>query len=139
MFNLGKEKLKAKADEVADNAQGLVKETSQAIKGKAQELKAEVSETADKAKYEANDLITNLKYLVNEYSDAPKVNRIKNQIADRASELSSAVIDEVSNAYNSGKNKASETVRQKPLATLALIAGAGLVIGYIFGARESSK
>ncbi|MES1988366.1 MAG: hypothetical protein V4440_10105, partial [Pseudomonadota bacterium] len=98
MFNLGKEKLKAKADEVADNAQSLVKETSQVIKGKAQELKSEVSETADKAKYEANDLITNLKYLVNEYSDAPKVNRIKNQIAGRASEFSSAVIEEVSNA-----------------------------------------
>jgi ElaB/YqjD/DUF883 family membrane-anchored ribosome-binding protein len=137
MFNLNKDNLNTKVEALADNSENLVNDASDAIKSKAREVSADISDKTDRAKSEANHLIAGLKALLTEYSDASKINQLKEQFSDKAHELKSAVSDEVSNAYYTGKQKATETVKENPLGTLALVAGAGLVIGFIFGTRQS--
>lgn len=139
MFNLNKEDIKTKAEVVADHSEEFVNDAASTIKSKAREVSAEIGERTDKAKFEANHLIASLKDLLTEYSDASKLNQLKGQITDKAQELKGVVSDEVSQAYYTGKQKATETVRENPLGTLALVAGAGLVIGFIFGTKQSNK
>lgn len=139
MFNLNKENLTTKAETLADNTEDLVNNASDTITSKAKEISAEVGDKTDKIKYEASHLISSLKDLLIEYADGSKINQVKGQITDKAHELKAVVTDEVSNAYYTGKQKATETVKENPLGTLALVAGAGLVIGFIFGSRQSNK
>ncbi len=139
MFNLSKENTKDKVEDLANKSEALVNDASQAVKSKTRELGVAVDEKADKAKYEANNLISSLKELVNEYSDTSRISQLKGQIADTATGLKDAVCNEVSNAYSTGKQKTTDAVKENPLGTLALVAGAGLVIGYIFGNRQSDK
>ena len=137
MFNLNKDHVNAKVENLADQSEGLVNDTSDSIKNKAREVSADISDKTDKAKYEANHLIASLKELLTEYSDSSKINQLKGQFSDKAHELKSAVSDEVSHAYYTGKQRATETVKENPLGTLALVAGAGLVVGFIFGTKQS--
>jgi ElaB/YqjD/DUF883 family membrane-anchored ribosome-binding protein len=135
MFNLNKDKV----DDLATQSESLVNDASQAIKSKARDVSAAIDEKADKTKYEANNLISSLKDLINEYSDNSKINQLKGQISETATGLKTAVCNEVSNAYTTSKQKTSDAIKENPLGTLALVAGAGLVVGYIFGARQSDK
>lgn len=139
MFNLNKENAKDKVDELASKSEVFVNDASQAVKSKTRELGAAIEEKADDTKYEANNLISSLKNLIHEYSDTSKMSQLKGQITDTASGIKSAVCDEVSNTYSTGKQKTSDAIKENPLGTLALVAGAGLVVGYIFGARQSDK
>jgi ElaB/YqjD/DUF883 family membrane-anchored ribosome-binding protein len=45
----------------------------------------------------------------------------------------------VVNAYATTKERAAETVRENPVGTLVLVAGVGLLLGYVLGSKQSSK
>lgn len=139
MFNLGNENAKDKVEDLANKSENLVKDASRAVKSKTSEIGEAVVEKTDEAKYEANHLISSLRDLINEYSDSSKINRLRGQISDTASELKTAVSNGVSNAYYTGKQKTSDTIQENPLGTLALVAGASLVVGYLFGTKKSDK
>lgn len=139
MFNLSKENTKDKVEALASKSEDLVSDASQAVKGKAREVAVAIDDGADKAKNEANDLISSLKDLINDYSKKSKITQLKEQISDKALGLKTAVSSEVSTAYATSKQKTCDAIKENPLGSLALVAGAALVLGYIFGTRNSDK
>jgi len=45
----------------------------------------------------------------------------------------------VTHAYEAGKERTVHTVQEKPLLSLGLAIGAGVLLGYILGSKQSSK
>ena len=90
-------------------------------------------------KHEALSVVDSLKSLINQYASSSNVEHIKNQILDKAYELKGTVKDEVSHAYAAGKERTVHTVQDKPLVSLGLAIGAGLLLGYILGSKQSDR
>jgi ElaB/YqjD/DUF883 family membrane-anchored ribosome-binding protein len=139
MWNSDKEVVKDKAEKLANQAEMATEELSMNAKAKIDKAANKAEALTNETKNQTDDLVRSLKSLVNEYADSSKVSDFRDQISDKASELKSVVTEEVSNAYYKGKERASEAVREHPVGTLALVAGAGLLLGYVLGTKQSSK
>ena len=64
---------------------------------------------------------------------------MKTQILDKANQLKGLVKDEASHAYEVTKDRATQTVQEKPITTLAIAVGAGVLLGYILGSKTHSN
>lgn len=140
MFNSNKqEDLKDKAANLAEHVKDSAEDVASDVKRSADKIGRSVQEKADETKHEALSVIDSLKSLINQYTNSANVTDIKNQILDKAYELKGTVKDEVTYAYEAGKERTVHTVQEKPLLSLGLAIGAGVLLGYILGSKQSSK
>ncbi|MBX9675048.1 MAG: hypothetical protein CTY37_03555 [Methylotenera sp.] len=140
MFNMNKQDdLKNKAADLADNVKDNVEQVTKDVKRSAESISNSVQHKAAETKHEALNVIDSLKSLLAQYTNSTNVNELKNQILDKAYELKGTVKDEVTHAYETSKERTVQTVQDKPLLSLGLAVGAGLLLGYILGSKQSSK
>jgi ElaB/YqjD/DUF883 family membrane-anchored ribosome-binding protein len=132
MFNLNKEDIKNKTEMLEDESKEFIEETSDKVKENTNRAANQVVRKTQTVKNEANDLVTNIKKLVNDYTDTSSV-------SEKAIELKDKVTYEAVNAYKTGREKTEKTIKEHPIATVALVTGASLMLGYILGTRKSSK
>lgn len=139
MFNLGKENIHTDADQLAQEAHQTVEKVADQIKSTAAKVSNKIANKTDDTKDQAESLIHSLKNLLDEHKQKTKVEQLKEQLTDKAAELKTVVTDEVVNAYASTKQRAAETVKENPVGTLVLVAGVGLLLGYVLGSKQSSQ
>lgn len=140
MFNSNKqEELKNKAANLAENVKDNVQDVATDVRRSADKIGQDLQEKTLETKHEALSVIDSLKSLINQYTSSANVADIKNQILDKAYELKGTVKDEVTHAYEAGKERTVHTVQEKPLLSLGLAIGAGVLLGYILGSKQSSK
>lgn len=139
MFNSNKEELKDKAANLADQVKDNVQDVASDVRRSADRIGQNLQEKTLETKHEALSVIDSLKSLINQYTSSANVADIKNQILDKAYELKGTVKDEVAHAYEAGKERTVHTVQEKPLLSLGLAIGAGVLLGYILGSKQSSK
>lgn len=140
MFNTNKQDdLKDKATQLANSVKDDVAHVADVIRQDASDISHNVQQKTNEAKHEAMNLVTSLKSLLAQYTGTGNVEDLKNQIVDKALQLKNTVKDEVTHAYDTGKERTAHTVQEKPLLTLGLAVGAGVLLGYILGSKQSSK
>lgn len=139
MFNLKKDEIKTTTDQLAQDSRVAVDQMAEQLKSSSESAAGKVVEKSEDLKSQANHLISSLKNVIQDYSNASKIEGITEDISDKASALKTAVTDEFNNVYTAGKSKAEVAVKENPLATIAIVAGAGLLIGYLLGTKQSSK
>lgn len=140
MFNVNKpEDLKNKAANLAENVKDNVEEVATDVKRSAESIAQSVQQKTEETRREASNVIESLKSLVAQYTSATNVTELKNQIIDKALELKGTVKDEVTHAYEVSRDRAAQTVQEKPILSLGLALGAGVLLGYILGSKQSSK
>ena len=140
MFNTNKQdELKDKAAYLADTAKSNIEETASDMRRGAEEIGRDLQKTVTEGKHEALGVINSLKGLLAQYTNSTNVQELKEQILDKACELKGTVSNEVSHAYHTGKDRTVQTVQEKPLLSLGLAVGAGVLLGYILGSKNSSK
>ena len=152
MFNLSKDsdKENSKVEDVRNKAANLastvktnVETVTNTVKNDlhndAREVIDMVHNQAEETKAQAVGVIESLKSLLNQYTSGADVNAIKEQIVEKASQLKSLVKDEASHAYEVSRDRTVQTVHDKPIASLAVAVGAGVLLGYILGSKTHSK
>jgi ElaB/YqjD/DUF883 family membrane-anchored ribosome-binding protein len=146
MFNLGKKEVNAVNEEIQDKAANMVAnvkndvlEVTDDIKQAANNVGNKVQQSSKQAKQDALNLIDSLKALLADYTTVSKATEIKDQLMHKAVELKDVVQDEVTQAYQVSKERAAQTVQEKPLLSLAVAVGMGVLVGYILGSKQSSK
>ena len=140
MFNINKQDdLKDKAANLAENVKDNVEQVGNEVRRSAENIGNSVQQKASETKQEASNVIDSLKALLAQYTNSTNVSDLKNQILDKAYELKGTVKDEVTHAYEAGRDRTAQTVQDKPLLSLGLAVGAGVLLGYILGSKQSSK
>jgi ElaB/YqjD/DUF883 family membrane-anchored ribosome-binding protein len=145
MFNLGKKEVSTQK-ELKDNAVSLIAnikndvlEVTDNVKQTTHNVSDKIQQSSKETKQDALNLIDSLKALLAEYTTTSKVTEIKDQLIHKAVELKNVAQDEVTQAYQVSKERAAQTVQEKPLLSLAVALGAGVLVGYILGTKQSSK
>lgn len=145
MFNINKTpetknaEVKENISEFVDNTKENINDVANDVKASASSLSSKLQEKSRETKEDAYHVIDSLKSLLAQYTDGSKATEIKNQIVDKAVELKGVVQDEVTHAYQAGKERTVQTVQDKPILSLAVALGAGILVGYILGTKQSSK
>ncbi len=145
MFNINKTpetknaEVKENISEFVDNTKENINDVANDVKASASSLSSKLQEKSRETKEDAYHVIDSLKSLLAQYTDGSKATEIKNQIVDKAVELKGVVQDEVTHAYQAGKERTLQTVQDKPILSLAVALGAGILVGYILGTKQSSK
>ncbi len=145
MFNINKTpetktaEIKENVSQFVDNTKDNINEVASDVKASAADLGDKLQEKSRETKEEAHNLVDSLKSLLSQYTDGSRASEIKNQLVNKAVELKGVVQDEVTNAYESGKERTAQTVQDKPILSLAVALGAGILVGYILGTKQSSK
>jgi ElaB/YqjD/DUF883 family membrane-anchored ribosome-binding protein len=145
MFNINKT-TETKASDVADyatqlvdNAESNVNHIAEDVKRSATDFNKKIQKQTKETKEDVYQLVDSLKSLLAQYTDSSKADQIKNQLVDKAIELKGVVQDEVTHAYNTSKDRTVQTVQDKPILSIAVALGAGVLVGYILGTKQSSK
>lgn len=140
MFNsTNQDDLKDKASNLADNVKNNAEQVAAEVKRSAENIGSTMQQKTAETKNEALNVIDSLKSLLAQYTNSTNVGELKNQILDKAYQLKGTVQDEVVHAYEVSRDRTAQTVQDKPLATLGLAIGAGLLLGYILGSKQSHK
>lgn len=148
MFNLGKEnsqsedvrnKAASLASSVKTNVENVKDKVKSDLQDDAKEVLDMVHTQTEETKAQAVSVIESLKSLLNQYTSGANVNEIKDQIVDKANQLKNLVKDEASHAYEVSRDRTVQTVHDKPIASLAVAVGAGVLLGYILGSKTHSK
>jgi ElaB/YqjD/DUF883 family membrane-anchored ribosome-binding protein len=145
MFNINKTpetknaEVKENISELVDNTKENINDVANDVKASASSLSSKLQEKSRETKEDAYHVIDSLKSLLAQYTDGSKATEIKNQIIDKAVELKGVVQDEVTHAYQAGKERTVQTVQDKPILSLAVALGTGILVGYILGTKQSSK
>jgi ElaB/YqjD/DUF883 family membrane-anchored ribosome-binding protein len=147
MFNLGKdsktEDVKNKAINLANsvktNVESVTDTVKQDLRNDAKEVVDMIHTQSDEAKAQVVGVIDSLKSLLNDYTNGANISEIKDQIVDKAHQLTGLVKDEASHAYEVSRDKTVQTVHDKPIASLAVAVGVGVLLGYILGAKTHAK
>ena len=134
-----KTEVKENVSQFVDSAKQNAAEVADEAKAAAAQLGNKVNEKSMETKAEAINLISSLKSLLAQYTDLGRASEIKNQIVDKAVELKGTVQNEVSNAYQVGRERTTQTVQEKPITSLAVALGACILLGYILGTKQSSN
>jgi ElaB/YqjD/DUF883 family membrane-anchored ribosome-binding protein len=142
MFNIGKKEVVTANEEMQDKAANLIAnvkndvlEVTDDIKRTTSKLSSKIEQSGTEAKEDALNLIDSLKALLTEYTSVSKATVMKNQLIEKAIELK----DDAGQAYETSKERTAQTVQDKPLLSLAVALGAGVLVGYILGTKQSSK
>ncbi len=139
MFNLSKENVRSDADKLAQDANSTIEKVADQIKTSAAKVSDKVINKTEATKDQAESLINSLRALLDDHKQRTKVEDFKDQIAGKAAELKHVVTDEVAHAYATTKQRAADTVKENPVGTLVLVAGVGLLLGYVLGSKQSSQ
>ena len=144
MFNLGKQDdVKDKAANLANSVKTNVENVSNTVKNdfktEAEKVVDMVHQQSDETKAQVVGVIDSLKSLLSQYTSGANVAEIKDQILDKANQLKGLVKTEASHAYEVGRDRTVQTVHDKPIASLAVAVGAGVLLGYILGSKTHSK
>lgn len=144
MFNLNKQDdVKDKAANLADsvkvNVENVTDQLKDDLQNEAKEVLNMVHIQTEETKAQALGVIESLKSLLGQYTSASNITDIKDQIVDKANQLKGLVKDEASHAYEVSRDRAVQTVHDKPITSLAVAVGAGVLLGYILGSKTHSK
>ena len=144
MFNLNKQDdLKDKAANLANSVKTNVENVTDKVKddlqNEAKEVLNMVHNQTEDTKAQAVSVIESLKSLLGQYTSGSNIADIKDQIVDKANQLKGLVKDEASHAYEVSRDRTVQTVQERPIASLALAVGAGVLLGYILGSKTHSK
>lgn len=134
-----KDKAANLANNVKTNVENMTNEVKSDIKNEAANLVDMVHKQSVETKAQAVSVIESLKSLLSQYTSGSNVAEMKTQILDKANQLKGLVKDEASHAYEVTKERATQTVQDKPIMTLAIAVGAGVLLGYILGSKAHSK
>ena len=138
-LNEVKDKAVNLANNVRTNVENVTNEVKSDIKNEAANLVDMVHQQSVETKAQAVSVIESLKSLLSQYTSGSNVGEMKTQILDKANQLKSLMKDEASHAYEVTKERATQTVQDKPMMTLAIAVGAGVLLGYILGSKAHSK
>ncbi len=127
------------ASQLVDNAESNVNHIAHDVKTSTTDLNKKIQKQGKETKEDVYQLVDSLKSLLAQYTEDSKVTGIKNQLIDKAVKLKGVVQDEVTHAYNVSKAHTVQTVQDKPILSLAVALGAGVLMGYILGTKQSSK
>lgn len=144
MFNINaqddlKDKAANLANNVKTNAETVADRIKNDVKNEANEVLNMVHVQSEETKAQAIGVIESLKSLLGQYTSASNIADIKDQIVDKANQLKGIVKDEASHAYEVGRDRTVQTVQDKPIASLAVAIGAGVLLGYILGSKTHSS
>ena len=144
MFNLNKQDdVKAKAADLANSVKTNVENVSNTVKSdvktEAEKVVDMVHQQSDETKAQVVGVIESLKSLLSQYTSGSNIHEIKNQIGDKANQLKGLVKEEASHAYEVSRDRTVQTVHDKPITSLAVAVGAGVLLGYILGSKTHSK
>ena len=134
-----KDKAASLANNVKTNVENVMNEVKSDIKNEAANLVDMVHQQSVETKAQAVGVIESLKSLVSSYTSGSNVAEMKTQILDKANQLKDLVKDEASHAYEVTKERTTQTVQDKPMMTLAIAVGAGVLLGYILGSKAHYK
>lgn len=148
MFNVNKNpddknpaNLSIKESEAKDAASQFVDNTKEGFADVANDVKNSANDLGDKlqrqgkqTKEEAYQVIASLKSLLAQYTNAFRAGEIKDQIVEKAVELKGVVQNEMAHA----KDRTVQTVHDKPVVSLAVALGAGVLLGYILGSKQNT-
>lgn len=134
-----KTEVKENVSQFVDNAKQNASDLADEAKSAVDRVSSKVEEKGRETKAEALNVLESLKTLLAQYTDLDRATEIKNQIVDKAVSIKDTVQDEVSNAYHTGKDRTVQTVQERPITALAVALGAGILLGYILGSKQSSK
>jgi ElaB/YqjD/DUF883 family membrane-anchored ribosome-binding protein len=144
MFNSTKQDdLKDKAAQLANSLKTNVENVTDTVKNdirdEAKQMIDMIHTQSDETKAQAVGVIESLKSLLNQYTSSSNVHEVKEQILDKAHQLTGLVKNEASHAYEVSRDKTVQAVHDKPIASLAIAVGAGVLLGYILGSKTHSK
>jgi ElaB/YqjD/DUF883 family membrane-anchored ribosome-binding protein len=152
MFNLGKDNSKENsktedirnqaanlANSVKSNVETVTDTVKNDLQNDAKEVLNMVHVQTEETKAQALGVIESLKSLLGDYTNGSNIADLKDQIVDKANQLKGLVKDEASHAYEVSRNRTVQTVHEKPIASLAVAVGAGVLLGYILGSKTHSK
>ncbi len=140
MFNSPKQdEVKDKANNLANSVRTNVDEVADTVKKDAQYLGNMIDDQATETKAQAVSVIESLKSLLSQYTSSSNIYEVKAQILDKAHQLTGLVKDEANHAYEVSRDKTVQAVHDKPIASLAVAVGAGVLLGYILGTKTHSK
>ncbi len=144
MYNIGqqddvKEKAANLANSVRTNVENVTNTVKSDLKTETEKVVDMVHQQSDETKAQVVGVIDSLKSLLLQYTSGANISEIKNQILDKANQLKGLVKDEASHAYEVSRDRAVQTVHDKPIASLAVAVGAGVLLGYILGSKTHSK
>lgn len=145
MFNINKNsetktlaeteaEVKQNVSNLVDNAKENMSDVASDVKASASNLGDRIQRQGEETKAEAYNVIDSLKSLLAQYTDSSRATHIKDQIVDKAVELKGVVQNEVGHA----KDRTVQTVQDKPILSLAVALGAGVLLGYILGTKQNS-
>ena len=144
MFNLNKqddvkEKAADLANSVKTNVENVTNKVKSDIKNEAEQIVDMVHSQSAETKAQAVGVIESLKSLLSQYTSGSNIYEIKDQIVDKANQLKDLVKEEASHAYEVSRDRTVQTVQERPIASLAVAVGAGVLLGYILGSKTNSK
>ena len=144
MFNLNKqddvkEKAVDLANSVKTNVENVTDKVKSDIKNEAEQIVDMIHTHSAETKAQAVGVIESLKSLLSQYTTGSSIVDIKDQIVDKANQLKGLVKEEASHAYEVSRDRTVQTVQERPIASLAVAVGAGVLLGYILGTKTNSK
>ena len=144
MFNLSqqddvKDKAANLANSVKTNVGNVTDTVKSDLKNEAEQLVDLVHTQAAETKAQAVSVIESLKALLSQYTSGSNIQDIKDQIVDKANQLKGLVKEEASHAYEVSRDRTVQTVQERPITSLAVAVGAGVLLGYILGSKTNSK
>jgi ElaB/YqjD/DUF883 family membrane-anchored ribosome-binding protein len=142
MYDPNKEVKKAAVKDNVSNLVDNTRNTAAEIAAEAQASAARIGNTLQErtteTRSEVMNVINSLKALIAQYADFDRATDLKNQLVGKATEIRGVVQDEVTHAYQVGKERTVQTVQEKPLTSVAVALGAGVLLGYILGSKQTS-
>ncbi len=144
MFNINnqddvKDKAANLVNSVKTNVENVADKIKEDVKNEANEVLNMVHVQSEETKAQAIGVIESLKALLGQYTSASNIADIKDQIVSKANQLKGIVKDEASHAYEVSRDRTVQTVHDKPIASLAVAVGAGVLLGYILGSKTHSN
>ena len=144
MFNLNKqddvkEKAADLANSVKTNVENVTDKVKSDIRDEAEQIVDMIHTQSAETKAQAVGVIESLKSLLSQYTSGSNIVDIKDQIVDKANQLKGLVKEEASHAYEVSRDRTVQTVQERPIASLAVAVGAGVLLGYILGSKTNSK
>lgn len=136
-INEAQAEINSQSPDLIDNAKARIADISADVKSTANNIGDKVQAKALETKQDALDLVNNLKVLLARAEHAVDPVGMKDEITNRLVEWKSIIAEEVKNAVDTSKAQTEKVVREQPLVSLAVAVGAGVVIGYLLGNKQS--
>lgn len=139
MFNFSKQNVDQKTDRLAQQSNDAVEEIASQVRTTTQELLDAVEDTANFSQDKAKDLIRTLKTSIDELTSESSVSYIAGRVSEGASKFKDHLQHEIKDTACNLRDKAADAVQEKPIGTLLLVAGLGLLIGYHCASKKHNE